>query len=86
MCRLRGDEGQDGDVLVRLSFSELNRLQPTLNYAFHVFPFFRAGRNSPSIKYFSTRGVTTIDTRDYKQSWGGTLTVAAGKAEMGNET
>ncbi len=28
-------------------------------------------------------GVTTIDTPDYKQSWGGTLTRPAGKAERG---
>ena len=46
----RGDEGQDGDVFKGLSFSELNRLQPSLNHVFHCFSFLPAGRNSPSFR------------------------------------
>ena len=38
----RGDERQDGDVFVGLSFSELNRLQPSFHCVFHTFLSFLA--------------------------------------------
>jgi hypothetical protein len=35
----RGDERHDGDVFVRLRFTELNRLQPRFHCIFQIFPF-----------------------------------------------
>lgn len=41
-----GDDGQDGDVLVGLGFTELNGLQPSFHYVFDGFSFFWANGGS----------------------------------------